>query len=73
MRIVDGDGMICCVVEDCDELTMASRQSLVMLNDDGWSGIAVNGGKVVEKEVKISGDGVWNVTVLEWMEEEEDV
>ena len=48
MRIVDGDGMISCVVEDCDELTKASCQSLVMLNDDGWSGIVVNDGKVVE-------------------------
>ena len=47
VRIVDGDGMISCVVEDCDELTKAACQSLVMLNDDGWSGIALNDGKVV--------------------------
>jgi len=67
VRTDDGDGMISCVVQDCDELTQAACQSLVILNDGGWIGIAVNGGKVVEKEVKISGDGDWSVTVLEWM------
>ncbi|CAL1153578.1 unnamed protein product [Cladocopium goreaui] len=70
-RTDDGDGMISCVVEDCDELTQAACQSLVILNDGGWIGIAVNGGKVVEKEVKISGDGDWSVMVLEWMKEED--
>ena len=71
MRTDDGDGMISCVVQDCDELTQAACQSLVILNDGGWIGIAVNGGKVVEKEVKISGDGDWSVMVLEWMKEED--
>ena len=50
MRIADDDEMISCVVEDCDELTLASCQSLVMQNDVGWNGIVVSAGKVVEEE-----------------------
>ena len=50
------DEMKSCVVEDCDELTLASCQSLVMQNDVGWNGIVVSAGKVVEEE-EIGGDG----------------
>jgi hypothetical protein len=38
VRIADDDEMKSCVVEDCDELTLASWQSLVMQNDVGWNG-----------------------------------
>ena len=48
MRIVDDDEMISCIVEDCDELTKASCQSLVMQNHDGWNRIVVSDGKVAE-------------------------
>jgi len=69
--IVDDDEMISCVVEDCDELTMAVCQSLLIQNDVGWNGIAVSDGMVVEEEVEIDGDGDWNVMVLGSMGEED--
>ena len=70
MRIADDDEMKSCVVEDCDELTLASCQSLVMQNVVGWNGIVVSAGKVVEEE-EIGGDGGWNVMVLRLMEEKD--
>ena len=70
MRIVDGDGMICCVVEDCDELTMAFCQSPVVQNDDEENGIVVRDEMGVEEKLETGGGGDWDVMVQVSLEED---